>query len=46
MTAVRGFGSRTAVSSFCKIPLGKTLTLLLMGIQDYDVFVCFSGIST
>ena len=27
MTAVRGFGSRTAVSSFCKIPLGKTLTL-------------------
>lgn len=21
MTAVRGFGSRTAVSSFCKIPL-------------------------
>ena len=27
--------------SFCKIPLGKTLTLLLMGIQNYDVFVCF-----
>ena len=37
MTAVRGFGSRTAVFSFCKIPLG----LLLMGIQNYDVFARF-----
>ena len=37
MKAVRDFGSRTAVFSFCKIPLG----LLLMGIQDYDVFVRF-----
>lgn len=37
MKAVRDFGSRTAVSSFCKIPLG----LLLMGIQDYDVFARF-----
>lgn len=41
MTAVRGPRPRTAVSSFCKIPLGKTLTLLLMGIQNYDVFARF-----
>lgn len=34
MTAVRGLGSRTAVSSFCNVPLGKTLTLLLMRIQN------------
>lgn len=31
MTAVRGFGSRTAVSSFCKVPLGKNIDLISYG---------------